>query len=147
MKVGIDIDKLHISRAVIDELKNEGYYVVNMTLDKNEPVGEEVFKKTILANSAKLDFFLLIKTDSSQKGINVYYKNNILSKNFSVEFINSLKRLGFDNLNIFEGEEFYLIQNVKAPTVIVKINILNKKIQEDELIKSILYCIKCIKGK
>ncbi|WP_024613552.1 N-acetylmuramoyl-L-alanine amidase [Clostridium sp. Ade.TY] len=147
MKVGIDIDKLHISRAVIDELKNEGYYVVNMTLDKNEPVGEEVFKKTILANSAKLDFFLLIKTDSSQKGINVYYKNNILSKNFSVEFINSLKGLGFDNLNIFEGEEFYLIQNVKAPTVIVKINILNKKIQEDELIKSILYCIKCIKGK
>lgn len=147
MKVGIDIDKLHISRAVINELKNEGYYVVNMTLDKNEPVGEEVFKKTILANSAKLDFFLLIKTDSSQKGINVYYKNNILSKNFSVEFINSLKRLGFDNLNIFEGEEFYLIQNVKAPTVIVKINILNKKIQEDELIKSILYCIKCIKGK
>lgn len=147
MKVGIDIDKLHISRAVIDELKNEGYYVVNMTLDKNEPVGEEVFKKTILANSAKLDFFLLIKTDSSQKGINVYYKNNILSKNFSVEFINSLKGLGFDNLNIFEGEEFYLIQNVKAPTVIVKVNILNKKIQEDELIKSILYCIKCIKGK
>lgn len=147
MKVGIDIDKLHISRAVINELKNEGYYVVNMTLDKNEPVGEEVFKKTILANSAKLDFFLLIKTDSSQKGINIYYKNNILSKNFSVEFINSLKGLGFDNLNIFEGEEFYLIQNVKAPTVIVKINILNKKIQEDELIKSILYCIKCIKGK
>lgn len=147
MKVGIDIDNLDISRAVINELKNEGYYVVNMSLDKGEPIGEEVFKKAILANSAKLDFFLLIKTQSNQDNINVYYKNNTLSKYFSIKFIKSLKQFGTNNLIMYRGEEFYLIKNIKAPTVIIKLNTDNKKIQKDKLIKSILYCIECIKDK
>lgn len=147
MKVGIDIDNVDISRAVINELKNEGYYVVNMSLDKCEPIGQEVFKKAILANSAKLDFFLLIKTQSNQNNIHVYYKNNTLSKYFSIKFIKLLNKFGINNLRINKGEEFYLIKNINAPTVIIKLNIDNKKIQKDELIKSILYCIECIKDK
>lgn len=147
MKIGIDIKDSDISRALIIKLKNEGYYIVNMALDKNEIIGEEVFKETLLANTAKLDFFLLIKNNQEDDEVKIYFKNQNLSKLFSEELIESLKQNGINNTNIYKGEEFYIIQNVESPTVIIKVNINKNKIKEKELIESIVYCIKFIRDK
>ena len=56
MKIGIDINNSDISRAVRNQLKNKDYYIVDMSLERKNLIGEEVFKKTILANISNLDF-------------------------------------------------------------------------------------------
>lgn len=146
MKIGIDINNSDISRAVRDQLKNKDYYVVDMSLEEKKSIGEEVFRKTILANTSNLDFLISVQINKGNNSINVYYENQQLSKNFSEEFIKCVDKLGATNTKFNNGEEFYLIKNTKVPTSIIKINLQDVNIQKENIVQNIIHCIECIRN-
>lgn len=145
MKIGIDINNSDISRAVRNQLKNKDYYVVDMSLEEKKSIGEEVFIKTILANTSNLDFLISVQINKGNNSINVYYENQQLSKNFSEEFIKCVDKLGAINTKFSNGEEFYLIKNTKAPATIIKMNLKDIDIQKENIVKNIIHCIECIR--
>ena len=108
MKIGIDINCSDISRAVRTELKKKGYYIVDMFLEEKIIIGEEVFKKAILINTSKLDFFLLVQINEEEENIKIYYKDKI-SKDFSLRLQRKLRAIGINNINYNNGNKFYII--------------------------------------
>ena len=144
MKIGIDINYSDISRAVRTELKKKGYYIVDMFLEEKIIIGEEVFKKAILINTSKLDFFLLVQINEKEENTKIYYKDKI-SKDFSLKLQRKLRTIGINNINYNNGNKFYLMKNTDVPTVIIKMNL--EKIQEkkEELIQILISCLESIK--
>lgn len=144
MKIGIDINYSDISRAVRTELKKKGYYIVDMFLEEKIIIGEEVFKKAILINTSKLDFFLLVQINEKEENTKIYYKDKI-SKDFSLKLQRKLRTIGINNINYNSGNKFYLMKNTEVPTVIIKMNL--EKIQEkkEELIQILISCLESLK--
>ena len=144
MKIGIDINYSDISRAVRTELKKKGYYIVDMFLEEKITIGEEVFKKAILINTSKLDFFLLVQINEKEENTKIYYKDKI-SKDFSLKLQRKLRDIGINNINYNNGNKFYLMKNTEVPTVIIKMNL--EKIQEkkEELIQILISCLESLK--
>lgn len=144
MKIGIDINYSDISRAVRTELKKKGYYIVDMFLEEKIIIGEEVFKKAILINTSKLDFFLLVQINEKEENTKIYYKDKI-SKDFSLKLQRKLRAIGINNINYNSGNKFYLMKNTEVPTVIIKMNL--EKIQEkkEELIQILISCLESLK--
>ena len=144
MKIGIDINYSDISRAVRTELKKKGYYIVDMFLEEKIIIGEEVFKKAILINTSKLDFFLLVQINEKEENTKIYYKDKI-SKDFSLRLQRKLRAIGINNINYNNGNKFYLMKNTEVPTVIIKMNL--EKIQEkkEELIQILISCLESLK--
>lgn len=144
MKIGIDINYSDISRAVRTELKKKGYYIVDMFLEEKIIIGEEVFKKAILINTSKLDFFLLVQINEKEENTKIYYKDKI-SKDFSLKLQRKLRAIGINNINYNNGNKFYLMKNTEVPTVIIKMNL--EKIQEkkEELIQILISCLESLK--
>lgn len=145
MKIGIDINNSDISRAVRNQLKNKDYYIVDMSLERKNLIGEEVFKKTILANISNLDFLISVEINKGNNNIYIYYENKKLSKLFSKEFIKCADNIGVNSIKLSNGEEFYLIKNTKCPTVIIKINLEDINTQKENIIKDMIKCIDYIK--
>lgn len=145
MKIGIDINNRDISRAVKKELKEKGYYVVDMSLEEKN-IGEKLFKKVLLINSSKLEFFLSLEILVGNGSIDIYYKEEN-SKKFSEKMIESIKDIGIKKITLNDGKDFYLIKNSKVPTVIIKLNIEDEiKDKEKILVDSIIESIKDIDG-
>lgn len=144
MKIGIDINYSDISRAVRTELKKKGYYIVDMFLEEKIIIGEEVFKKAILINTSKLDFFLLVQINEKEENTKIYYKDK-MSKDFSLKLQRKLRAIGINNINYNNGNKFYLMKNTEVPTVIIKMNL--EKIQEkkEELIQILISCLESLK--
>lgn len=144
MKIGIDINYSDISRAVRTELKKKGYYIVDMFLEEKIIIGEEVFKKAILINTSKLDFFLLVQINEKEENTKIYYKDKI-SKDFSLKLQRKLRAIGINNINYNNGNKFYLMKNTEVPTAIIKMNL--EKIQEkkEELIQILISCLESLK--
>lgn len=145
MKIGIDINNSDISRAVRNQLKNKDYYIVDMSLEEKKLIGEEVFRKTILANTSNLDFLISVEINNGNNSIYIYYENEVLSKSFSEEFIKYVDSLGVRNTEFSNGEEFYLIKNTKCPTAIIKINLKDINMKKENIIKNMIKCIDYIK--
>lgn len=145
MKIGIDINNSDISRAVRNQLKNKDYYIVDMSLERKNLIGEEVFKKTILANISNLDFLISVEINKGNNNIYIYYENKKFSKLFSKEFIKCADNIGVNSIELSNGEEFYLIKNTKCPTVIIKINLEDINTQKENIIKDMIKCIDYIK--
>lgn len=145
MKIGIDINNSDISRAVRNQLKSKGYYVVDMSLEEKKAIGEEVFRKTILANTSNLDFLISVQINEGNNVVDVYYEDKELSKKFSEEFIKCIDKLGVFNAKFNNGEEFYLIKNTKATTSIIKMNLQNIDMQKENIVQNIISCIECIR--
>ncbi|GAA0070593.1 hypothetical protein UT300003_21170 [Clostridium sardiniense] len=145
MKIGIDINNSDISRAVRNQLKSKGYYVVDMSLEEKKSIGEEVFRKTILANTSNLDFLISAQINEGNNIVDVYYEDTELSKKFSEEFIKCIDKLGVSNAKFNNGEEFYLIKNTKASTSIIKMNLQNIDMQKENIVQNIISCIEYIR--
>lgn len=145
MKIGIDINNSDISRAVRNQLKNKDYYIVDMSLEEKKLIGEEVFKKTILANISNLDFLISVEINKGNDNIYIYYENKVLSKSFSKEFKKCADDIENSDIELSNGEEFYIIKNTKCPTVIIKMNLKDINIQKENIIKDMIKCIDYIK--
>ena len=144
MKIGIDINYSDISRAVRTELKKKGYYIVDMSLEEKIIIGEEVFKKAILINTSKLDFFLLVQIKEEEENTKIYYKDKI-SKDFSLKLQRKLRAIGINNINYNNGNKFYLMKNTDVPTVIIKMNLEEIKDKKENLIKILISSLESLK--
>ncbi|MDQ0148462.1 hypothetical protein ACFO6R_02065 [Eubacterium multiforme] len=144
MKIGIDINYSDISRAVRTELKKKGYYIVDMSLEEKIIIGEEVFKKAILINTSKLDFFLLVQINEEEENTKIYYKDKI-SKDFSLKLQRKLRAIGINNINYNNGNKFYLMKNTDVPTVIIKMNLEEIEDKKEDLIKILISSLESLK--
>lgn len=144
MKVGIDINDSDISNQIKEKLKDYEYQVVDICLKNIRSIGEEVFRKAILVNTSRLDFFLSIKVLEKESSIKIYYEENELSKRFSYEILKKLKELKLKDVRLENGEDFYLIKNTDVPTILIKINLSAFNINKEILGQKIIECIKCI---
>lgn len=144
MKIGIDINDSVISNQIKEELKDYEYQVVDICLKNIRSIGEEVFRKAILVNTSRLDFFLSIKISEKENSIKVYYEENGLSKKFSYEILKKLRELKLNDVSLENGEDFYLIKNTDAPTILIKMNLQALNINKEILGQKIIECIKCI---
>ena len=144
MKIGIDINDSDISNQIKEKLKDYEYQVVDICLKNIRSIGEEVFRKAILVNTSRLDFFLSIKVLEKESSIKIYYEENELSKRFSYEILKKLKELKLKDVRLENGEDFYLIKNTDVPTILIKINLSAFNINKEILGQKIIECIKCI---
>lgn len=146
MKIGIDINDSVISNQIKEKLKDYEYQVVDICLKNIRCIGEEVFRKAILVNTSRLDFFLSIKIIEKQNSIKIYYEENELSKKFSCEILKKLKELQLNDISLENGEDFYLIKNTDVPTILMKMNLSALNINKEILGQKIVECIKCIEN-
>ena len=144
MKIGIDINDSVISNQIKEKLKDYEYQVVDIYLKNIRSIGEEVFRKAILVNASRLDFFLSIKILEKENSIKIYYEENGLSKKFSYEILKKLRELKLNDISLENGEDFYLIKNTDVPTILIKINLKALNINKEILGQKIIECIKCI---
>ncbi|MBT9831294.1 N-acetylmuramoyl-L-alanine amidase [Clostridium baratii] len=144
MKIGIDINDSVISNQIKEKLKDYEYQVVDIYLKNIRSIGEEVFRKAILVNASRLDFFLSIKILEKENSIKIYYEENGLSKKFSYEILKKLRELKLNDVSLENGEDFYLIKNTDVPTILIKINLKALNINKEILGQKIIECIKCI---
>ena len=126
MKIGIDINDSVISNQIKEELKDYEYQVVDICLKNIRSIGEEVFRKAILVNTSRLDFFLSIKISEKENSIKVYYEENGLSKKFSYEILKKLRELKLNDISL------------------IKMNLQALNINKEILGQKVIECIKCI---
>lgn len=121
MKFGIDINEKKISRELLEALKAEGNYVIDVSIIKNSNLGNRLHKKILLINSSKLDFYLNIEFSKDIYENEFYYKGEN-SRLFCEEISAKMKKIFKDDSKISEGMDLYLIKNSICNSVLIKIN-------------------------
>lgn len=138
MKFGIDINNSDISSGVLNELKSKGHYVIDMSVINCKKKGNELHGKSMLANSANIDFYISVFIGDIVDNPQIYYKEEEGTGMFCNMLLNKLTESSFEVVEFKYGEELYLIKNIQAPSVIIVLDInANKTMIKD----SIVYCL------
>lgn len=141
MKLGIDINNSEITIDVVEKLKNEGHYVIDMSVVNSKNIGDRLHKKVILANSSKIDFYINLSMDNVVSLVEIYYKESENTKKFCSLFIDRLVDYEVEEKGLKCGEELYLIKNILAPTVVIKIGELKDKVKASFIAENIVYSL------
>lgn len=139
MKFGIDINEEKISRKLIEVLKTEGSYVIDLSTINYSNLGNKLHKKILLINSSKLDFYLNIEFSKDIYENEFYYKGEN-SKALCEYVSNKIKEVFKKDNKINEGMDLYLIKNSICNSVLIKINkdLLKEKDNIEKIIKEAL---------
>ncbi|MEG1481578.1 N-acetylmuramoyl-L-alanine amidase [Clostridium sp.] len=146
MKLGIDINNSDISNKIREELKDKGDQIVNIGLESKTSIGEEVFRKAILVNTSRLEFFLSINITEGENNVEVYYEADEYSKKFSHEVIRKMNEMGISDISLEHGENFYLIKNTDVPTVLIKLKLNDLNSKKEILVQKLIQCIEYMKN-
>ncbi|MGL4569787.1 MAG: N-acetylmuramoyl-L-alanine amidase [Clostridium sp.] len=146
MKLGIDINNSDISNKIREELKDKGDQIVNIGLESKTSIGEEVFRKAILVNTSRLEFFVSINITEGENNVEVYYESDEYSKKFSHEVIRKMNEMGISDISLEHGENFYLIKNTDVPTVLIKLKLNDLNSKKEILVQKLIQCIEYMKN-
>lgn len=135
MKIGIDINNNEISRDILEQLKNKGHYVIDMSIVNSKNIGNRLHEKSILANSSKIDFYINLSMVQLSDKAEVYCKNKEEAKRFCLLFLKQL--IEYESKEIRFGEDLYLIKNIMAPSVIVLLGGKNKNLNNKKIARYI----------
>lgn len=145
MKIGLDTNDDFIANLVKNALKSKKGLIVDMALERNISIGNEVFEKVIIANNSSLDFYLKVEVRRGKENIKIYNGCLEKSEKFSNMFFKEIYESGISKVNLYNGENYYLIKNIKVPVVIIKIYMNDdSKISKKEISNKIIKCIKSI---
>ena len=140
MKYGIDISNDFLKNKIYKELRYVNCSVVNCSNIMGCSIGDELFKKAILANQTKIDFYLAINESDNIKENEIMlflgYDNKTL--NFLESFSKNIKNTCWDNIKTENIEKFYLSKNIKAQIIILKISKNISKMNLEKLSNSIM---------
>ncbi|MGL5379926.1 hypothetical protein [Clostridium sp.] len=133
MKIAIDINNEEVLLAISNEFKRDGNLVVDLSYQQGSNRGETVFKKALLANTTRVDFFVGIKLIDDEDIWTIYHDDSLLSKNISLKIRNELVT-SYSGINYNNGSNYYLLKNTNAPAIYLKVpssikNDLLKKIE------------------
>lgn len=120
MKYGIDINNERILSAVSEKLRDRGNLIVDFTERENINTGRKLLKKVLIANITNIDFYFAIDFKDEISFCEIFYNEDKCSKVFVEKLINTLSDK-FQNIICKSGKHLYLIKNVEAPVVYVRI--------------------------
>lgn len=125
MKYGLDVNNKNILDEIINYIKDSGDFMVNLSeedvdYNKNINYGKILRKKVLKSNVTNIDFYFKIEFVDKIQGIYIYYSPNKKIE----EVINSnIEKLMNDRVLIErkEGENLYLLKNINALGIVLKI--------------------------
>lgn len=125
MKYGLDVNNKNILDEIINYIKDSGDFMVNLSeedvdYNKNINYGKVLRKKVLKSNVTNIDFYFKIEFVDKIKDIYIYYSPNKKIE----EVINSnIEKLMTDRVLIErkEGENLYLLKNINALGIVLKI--------------------------
>ncbi|AYE35374.1 hypothetical protein [Clostridium septicum] len=137
MKVGIDINNRKILLTVVEKMKERGHWVVDLSNEERGNKGQIVFRKTLLANVTKVDFYMGIEFVDNISKYELFYDENFLSEVCCNELKKVITRLNKE-LNCIGGSNLYLVKNTNSPAVYMKIPMEDRDIIEDYCLDEII---------
>ena len=135
MKYGIDINNTRILNAISQGLKETGNFVVDLSKNQNKNMGKNLLEKVLIANITNIDFYVGIEFKKDISICEIFYDRN--SKVCCVMVENLLK----DNLKktiCEKGEHLYLLKNINAPGLYIRVPLENEEIMEKLNIEGIV---------
>ncbi|GAB6167640.1 hypothetical protein JCM1393_01000 [Clostridium carnis] len=137
MKYGIDINNLNVLKAISERMKDSGHYIVDFSQEASSNKGQLVFRKTLLANITNVDFYLCMEFEDKLLEYEIFYDDNNLSKICS-EKIKKLLSLKNEKIIYDVGTHLYLVKNINAPTLYIRIPKEDIGLIEERYIDSIV---------
>ncbi len=135
MKYGIDINNAEISNAISQKLKESGNFIVD--LYQGQSTARTLLKKVLIANITNIDFYVGIEFKKDISECEIFYDNNEKSKKCS-EMVNELLKENIKNIICKDGDHLYLLKNINAPALYIKILIDAEEIIEELYIEGIV---------
>ncbi|NKF08622.1 hypothetical protein J1C67_12710 [Clostridium gasigenes] len=120
MKFGVDVNNEYMCKRVLEKIKDSGNIIVDLTVEKWQNKGQEVFKKVLLANITNIGFYIGIEYNKNHEECKIFYSNNEYSKTCSFKVKESLSG-EIQNITCEDGTYLYLIKNMNSPGVYIKI--------------------------
>lgn len=130
MKFGVDVNNEYMCKRVLEKIKDSGNIIVDLTVEKWQNKGQEVFKKVLLANITNIGFYIGIEYKKNNEKCKIFYSNNEYSKICSFKVKESLSG-EIQNITCEDGSYLYLIKNMNSPGVYIKIPL--KENNEDNI--------------
>ena len=130
MKFGVDVNNEYMCKRVLEKIKDSGNIIVDLTVEKWQNKGQEVFKKVLLANITNIGFYIGIEYNKNNEECKIFYSNNEYSKTCSFKVKESLSG-EIQNITCEDGTYLYLIKNMNSPGVYIKIPL--KENNEDNI--------------
>lgn len=144
MKYGIDINSERILSFITKKLKERGNFVVDFTERKNINTGRILLKKVLIANITNLDFYFAIDFKNEISFCEIFYNEDNCSKILGERLTNILNDT-FQNVVCKNGEHLYLIKNIGAPVLYMRIPRQDEEKMEDLLITRLTNILDSIK--
>ena len=136
MKYGLEINNKNILDEILNYIKDSGDFMVNLSeedvdYNKNINYGKILRKKVLKSNVTNIDFYFKIEFLDKIEGIYIYYSPN---KKIEAVINSSIEKLMKEPVTIEkkEGENLYLLKNINALGIVLKIP--EKLIEKVEII-------------
>ena len=136
MKYGLDINNKNILDEILNYIKDSGDFMVNLSeedvdYNKNINYGKILRKNVLKSNVTNIDFYFKIEFLDKIEGIYIYYSPN---KKIEAVINSSIEKLMKEPVTIEkkEGENLYLLKNINALGIVLKIP--EKLIEKVEII-------------
>ncbi|MBS5936819.1 hypothetical protein E5347_01920 [Clostridium sartagoforme] len=136
MKYGLDVNNKNILDEIINYIKESGDFMVNLSeedvdYNKNINYGKILRKKVLKSNVTNIDFYFKIEFLDKIEGIYIYYSH---TEKIERVINSSIGKLMKEPVLIEkkEGENLYLLKNINALGIVLKIP--EKLIEKVEII-------------
>lgn len=136
MKYGLDVNDKNILDEIINYIKESGDFMVNLSdedvdYNKNINYGKILRKKVLKSNVTNIDFYFKIEFLDKIEGIYIYYSHNEKIEGVINSSIGKLIK-GPVLIEKKKGENLYLLKNINAIGIVLKIS--EKLIEKVEII-------------
>ncbi|MPQ45277.1 hypothetical protein [Clostridium tarantellae] len=146
MRYAIDIMDESIKKEIISELISLGHVVIDCSDKDSMSLGENLYKKVLLSNSIKPTYFIRFKEDLGDKDkIEFYGDESVLTNILSLDLEEIVNNLKLEQICIKSGKELYLIKNLYAICIIVRLVTKESCIKKDFISSILKNLIKSLK--
>lgn len=135
MKYGIDINNTRILNAISQGLKETGNFVVDLSKNQNKNMGKNLLEKVLIANITNIDFYVGIEFKKDISICEIFYDRN---SKVCCEMVENLLKDNLKKTICEKGEHLYLLKNINAPGLYIRVPLENEEIMEKLNIEGIV---------
>lgn len=135
MKYGIDINNTRILNAISQGLKETGNFVVDLSKNQNKNMGKNLLEKVLIANITNIDFYVGIEFKRDISICEIFYDRN---SKVCCEMVENLLKDNLKKTICEKGEHLYLLKNINAPGLYIRVPLENEEIMEKLNIEGIV---------
>jgi hypothetical protein len=135
VKYGIDINNTRILNAISQGLKETGNFVVDLSKNQNKNMGKNLLEKVLIANITNIDFYVGIEFKKDISICEIFYDRN---SKVCCEMVENLLKDNLKKTICEKGEHLYLLKNINAPGLYIRVPLENEEIMEKLNIEGIV---------